>query len=392
MYFSRFVHLPISALSLFSLLLSGCEKGLKPSQFDAINGTAPTLDIVAIDPPMGTQDVKLDQEITITFNQIIDPYSAHPSNFEIFSDSGSRLPTKPFVKTKFVAHPQFPEQTVSQIGIMPNGFFSTEQNYYVLWRDAIPDEEIVQSNIDPSLAGIRNLNGDLMIQGSTYFRTGKDFTPFRKNKLEILSMSPGKIISQGDNSQGNDLNGIANTYVSLNKRAPIRISFSEGIKSILMNDPGPYTNNIPPTTLDYNNPERFRGLIIGIIDANTPIADILGSLPDAFANPSGWEQALNGKLIRRLNGTVHTESGRTKNGDSPRRVLVFDPSEDYPDTVAQLVFVAVSGFVGISTNKPLKDGIAVGAFAHYSGFNIEGVGFPSIKDILSGVFGGGQPQ
>ncbi len=347
------------------LILIGCAQGIESPTNPPIQNLN-ALSIIESNPAPDTANVPLDQQILLTFNQKIDAYSAHHSNFIISTRSGNLLPGKPFVSSSFVPHPQDPNKLVSQIKIVPDTPFSPEQEYFVAWRQSL------ESADDPLLSGVQSLTGDRLLPGFINFTVSDRVSDFARPKLEVFSMSPGRIMKSNYDS--------VNSYISFNKRSPIVITFTEAAKQLDYDFSNQTYPDIPPTPI-----ENFPGLYIGIIDASS-IESVFSALPENWNDTSAWDEFLRTKVYNRLKGKIYTTNNR--------RTLIYELNNDcfpvsqceYPDTGTKGVVVVLRGWQAINTRQMLDgSGNAVGFFIQDSGYQF-GEGF----DELPFNFGGGE--
>lgn len=350
-------------LMIASLLL-GCAQSVDPADQSSVRGLVGKLLIHSTDPVNGQTGVCLDHRFKVIFEEKVDAYSAVPDNFEVWTTTGNRVGGERLVSTKFIPHPNDSSKTVSEVTVtFPDTYLSPGQEYYLVWgepRTDVPD-------VNPAALGIQNLIGYRAESGSVRFQTENCLNDVNSQKFELLSVSPGRILTRGkvfdiegelDNLINRDKN---NSFITLQKNAKIRMTFNQPIDRIPGVDPvsGPL-GEIRDQPLD-----EFPSLAIFVIDANTRFDQLYYSLLNLDQN--AWE-AFRTSFGERLQGTLSTTDGR--------RTILFElaPGESYPDTVAQAVVVVARDILALnapSSANQLEDNLAIASFIHFSGFGFE---------------------
>lgn len=375
--------------TLVSLSLTSCAGDIQEADLSPYQNTSNELKIVSYSPTNGQVNVALDAKVILTFNQEIEPFMpAHRQNFEVWTTEGERIPGSVTVNQLLVDDPLGSGNKVSQISIRPpNRYWMPNREYIVIWRDAPPKG----SQEDAILAGVEARRGnppDRLAAGSIRFVTGQNFQNLPRPDVEVLAQSPGKSL-QTSSGGGSLLDGI-NGYISITTNPQVQFLFSEPIRhgsfdttsSVL-----PEITSMPVCTTSINN-SCFAGVTVGVIDSNFPINDFITQAQTAITNQAAWTSFMRNQYAR-LPGTVRTTNGR--------RVLTFElaPGVQFPDNIGQAVIMVLNGFNAIDSYsgappRGLRNGIYVGGFIHYSGFQLP-TGFPDIQSLLGNRFGGGRP-
>lgn len=369
-----------------SLLLAACSSSKKSSD-DTIPSVFGLVSILSTYPNHDDTNVLLDTHFEITFDQKIDAYSAIPENFEIFADDGGKVGGTKLVSSKYVPHPNNPNELVSQIRLtLSREFLMPETRYIFAW--GTPKDELA-----PDVAnayGIMNLKGDRLDAGAIAFTTGKDYSGFRSQKMDVLTMSPGRVLSRGKNFEFSgklkDLfdRSSSESYITTAKDTPIRILLSQPIDWIGGIDPiDRILPEIPRTQI-----EEFPHMMIALFDSETAydqlFASVLNLSGDAWAT-------FRTSYSRRLSGSVYSTNSR--------RTLIFELDNDcpgarfceYPDTIGQAVVVIVKGVKAYPTQEKLggedrSEDFVIGGFIHFSGFQAES----PLKFLLDVIPNGGE--
>ncbi len=354
------------------LLLSACAQGINNANQTTENIGA-VLNAYAISPKDGATNVALDQRVVIGFDQRIDAASPHASNFEIFTEDGTRVPWVGDISNQDV--PQQDGTTLSQITIFPNPEWMPLRKYYVMWRDGSQDTN------DPNLRGIRaDKTLAPLAANSISFVTTNNYIMRPSNRLEVRSIEPGIIYKQGLGGTDNpSLDNIFSSGYTKSNRAPVTIKFSEPVRHqseppVITKELG-MTSNGSPGRLNWN---QVPGFVVASFDSDTAISEILKKVPQRSQDNDNflesWTIFMRDQIRgREIPGTVRTELGRS--------LLIFEPQADYPvvKNTAQVVLVIVAGFTSVKGFKDIRGGFALGGFVHVSDIELP-IGFklPSI--------------
>jgi hypothetical protein len=352
------------------LSLMGCSSSSSKND-NTIPAPLGFVQILSTFPEHDATNLPLDTHLEITFDQKIDAYSAIPENFEIYSTEGAKVGGTKLVSTKFVPDPRDSRQMVSQIRVsLQDRFLSPNMRYIFTWGE--PKEGI--ENADAY--GVMNLFGDRLRAGAIAFTTGNSYSPLRSDRFDIVSVSPGRVMSRGTsfNFSGKlkDIfdRGSTEAFFTASKDTPIRITFNKAIGRVAGIDPvtGPILPEIPPTSI-----ESFPIMMVGLFDTQTEFDTLFASLLNQ--NQSSWN-TFRTSYLQRLSGSVRTVNSR--------KTLVFEldndcPSQricEYPDTTAQAVIVMLRGLRSHITNEKIggeerwEDFVTTG-FIHFSGFSTQ---------------------
>jgi len=359
-----------------STILNACGGDSGSSKNSKLLPDFAQLEILSTYPKHASSGFPLDGEIVLTFDQKVDSYSAIPENFELWTSDGDRVATPKLISSQFVPNPNNKDLEVSEMRFRLDGeYLLPETQYIFMWGDLSQSA----SDVDPAALGIQNLYGAPLPNGGIRFTTGTELTRFPIDDLEVLAMSPGRIISKGkafefDSSLDSLLNRSANdSYITVSKNSPIRIRFSEPIVDQIskfdLEDNG--FSELKATSI-----EDFPNMMVALFDTQTKYSQIFASMAN-LATPEG-EQAWNEfrtSYEGRLKGKVWTTDGR--------RTLNFalNAGETYPDTTAQVVIVIIWDLYSWQTFHRLPDNFMVAGFLHFSGVQFDAT-FP--WDMLNG--------
>lgn len=358
--------------SLSLLLLVGCAGGLSSNKQLNNSQSLGLIGIVSTEPAANSTNFPINGTIRVIFDQPVDAYSAIPENFFLIDEIGNRVGGEMIVSSRFIENPQKPGKATSEFSfqfrkrnLLPN------HNYIFMWGQ--PDPENVR--YDPASYGVQSLDGFTLVSSGFRFTTGscrlnfanigeaatQDCNFVDQENLKVVAQAPGKTLN-GENLRnldeeiGNvlsrDLNDSAITFA---KRSPITLRFSESIV-----DEGSFVQQqilgfppMPRTPID-----NFGSMAVAVIDSDTKLPELLAQIGNANSSDSSWE-SFRDSYLNRINGTVYTSNDR--------KTLIFEPSEDYPDTGVQAVIVIVRNLVSTNgSEKILDENLYVGGFVHIS--------------------------
>jgi hypothetical protein len=367
---------------LSALLMASCQNGLSPSDGGPL-AIATSLHIATTSPINGAINVAVDDDIEITFDRKIDTPSVHPTQVEIWTESGNKLDWHDVqVGGRYI-------ENGSVMKIHPkNSYWLPMTKYYVALRGQLPKD----STDSPTLAGVRGIDGSYLDPTSFSFTTGTEY----KNDIfsggpQVVTISPGTIFYAGADGSAQSIGEAFKGAITIYPNNNINIATNKAVKHWAVDKLGqPLTREIPPTPIG-----NLTGLAVAVIDARTPIASFAKSIPDAVKNPGEWQTFMKTVLKQQLKGTVHTENSR--------RLIIFEldkncngePTCGYPDNtsltnIASAVVVIVSGFVSVDMNLPMVNAPTFAGFIHFSGYKA-GDGYPSVDSALGGLKGIFQP-
>jgi len=372
---------------LVTMNMASCAGDIQPSGSQPLLSTSNELRITNYSPANEEVNVALDARVTLTFNQEIEPYfPAHRQNFEVWTTDGVRLPGNVTVNRDLIDDPNGSGAKVSQMTLRPpSRYWMPNREYIVLWREAPPKG----STENAILAGVEARFGnppDRLASGSVRFTTGQEFRNLPRPDVEVLAQTPGHQLQSTPSGGGSLLDGI-DGYLSITDNPQVMFMLSEPVRhgsfdtttgllpEIGYGMPG---GRMPICTTSINH-SCFAGVTIGLIDSNFPISDFMSQATTAVSNPSAWMSFMRDQYSR-LPGYVRTTNGR--------RILIFELANGtrFPDTIAQAIIVVLNGFNSTDSYpgvppRGLRNGIYVGGFLHYSGFQLPS-GFPDIRTFL----------
>jgi hypothetical protein len=333
------------------------------------------MNIISTSPANNAQGVFLDQAIEVYFDKRMDMPSVHPTQVEIWTDTGNKVDWKQIrVAGKFT-------DQGSMLKIQTTYDWAPLTKYIVAFRGTLPKDV----KADSSLIGIRGIDGSYLQPNSVSFTTGNTY----KNDVfsgapRVTMLTPGKILVSGDaDAQAGVALANATTLVPDN---PIYIGFSKAIKHYSVDTFGKTLSpEIPRIDV-----EKFPGIAVGILSSATLLSEVMKKIPSGN-NVEEWKGFLDNILKQRLKGFVHSE-------DSRRR-LVFEIDKScgdisgcgYPKnsvaSITSVVVIVISGFVSVEENLSMKSA-TIGGFVHIGDYKA-GAGFPSVESglgALKGVF------
>ena len=361
----------IWACGLALSLIACSGKSKKNNGTNTIPFSLQFVGVLSTFPEQGATNIDLDTSIEITLDQQVDAYSAIPDNFQLYSEDGTTVGGAKLVSTKFITDPRDNTKYVSMIRVTLQGeYLIPDTRYIFTWGEP---KDLQDKNANAY--GIMNFYGDRLPAGALSFTTGKSYSALRSTTFDVMTMSPGRLLSRGKvfNFEGSlkDLidRGSTESYLTVAKDTPIRILFNQPIGWIGGIDPisGPLPE-IPPTPI-----ERFPGLMVALFDSETAFDQLFASVLNLDGD--SWNN-FRTTYAHRLNGSVRSVNSR--------KTLIFELDHDcngnriceYPDTVAQAVVVIVRGLKANITEQKIGgteryEDFVIGGFIHFSGVSVE---------------------
>lgn len=383
---AKFQGLKSKLISILGILfLSACSTGIETAdQFAPVNNYA-GLQICDQKPRDGATDVALNARIAFTVDAVLDAWSVTKDNIQVWTEDGAQFGGKLLINHEIVradaSTPNCPQnQAVSRIVIAPGSgaTFIPGKTYKVLFRDR-PSQTDAASEIVLGMAA--QGTGARLQQQVRSFKTGTTMIGGQTSSLEVIGMTPGRILNRNGDGSSRDLGSLLSNYFTIDKRAAIEVSFNTSFKhqSYDNGNPSP-TGPIPVMPLyTRSSPTGFLGVAVGVIESINTLDQVLAALGNVtLDNPTAWATALSG---------FFTNGQLTATLESPdRRNLIIRPTQDYPPTTGQIVVTIVQGFLTRTGGIPQKQRIYVGAFYHQGNFQTD-IGMPDPKVWLrEGLF------
>lgn len=366
-----------SFLSISLLYLSSCATGISSSdQYAPLNNVA-GLQICDQKPAEGT-DARLDERIKITIDALLDAGSVNEDNIQVYTIDGARFGGKILLDYEAVmadtTTPGCPQgQPVTRIVIKPGPgvSFLPGQTYKVIFRDRTAQNDSSSTTV---LGIAAQGTGARLQQQVVTFKTVNEYANESNSRpVEVLAMTPGKILNRAGDGSNELLQDIVSNYFTFDKRANIQIAWNGYFRHTAWDVTADATTPIPPTPLySANNPSGFIGVALGTVDSTKQLNALLAALPQTIENPAEWARVLQTQFYNQIPATVES---------SDRKILTIRPTQDYPDGIGRVTVVILQGFLGRNNRKPQKQQVYVGAFwnqGHYQ----QDIGMPDLKTIL----------